>query len=233
VSASDRAHFDWVAWHAAYEGDTPLRRRLEIVQQRIRECLERAPSGPIRVVSVCAGQGRDLLGALADHPRRADVRARLVERDPANVAEARAAIRALGLSEIEVAETDAGTTDAYVGAVPADLVLVCGVFGNVTHPDIEATIAALPSLCAPGATVLWTRHRAPPDATPGIRDAFARAGFQEISFDAPEGFIFSIGSVRLLDPPARFVPGRRLFHFVGYMGLAAGQRAHEGTSEDR
>jgi hypothetical protein len=33
------------------------------------------------VISLCAGQGRDLLGVLADHPRREDVRARLVELD--------------------------------------------------------------------------------------------------------------------------------------------------------
>ncbi|GHD35622.1 hypothetical protein GCM10010335_31060 [Streptomyces galbus] len=30
---------------------------------------------------MCAGQGRDLIGVLAGHPRRDDVRARLVELD--------------------------------------------------------------------------------------------------------------------------------------------------------
>ena len=46
---------------------------------------------------------------------------------------------------------DAGTSDAYAGAVPADLVLACGVLGNVTPDDVAATIAFLPRLCAPGA----------------------------------------------------------------------------------
>ncbi len=69
--------------------------------------------------------------------------------------------------------------------MPADLVLVCGVFGNISAADITATVQALPSFCLPGAHVLWTRHRRPPDATPGIRADFAAAGFTEIAFEAP------------------------------------------------
>lgn len=60
---------DWVAWHAAYDEDTPLHHRLRAVQGRIREALLDRPPGPIRVISACAGEGRDLLGALVDHPR--------------------------------------------------------------------------------------------------------------------------------------------------------------------
>ena len=40
----------------------------------------------MRAISVCAGQGTDLLGVLADHPRAGDVRGRLVELDPRNTA---------------------------------------------------------------------------------------------------------------------------------------------------
>ena len=41
---------------------------------------------------------------------------------------------------IEVLCADAGTTASYAGAVPADLVLVCGVFGNITDADMMHTI---------------------------------------------------------------------------------------------
>jgi hypothetical protein len=77
---------DWARWHDRYDEDSPLARRLVVVQERIRELLDRAPAGPIRVVSICAGQGRDLLPVIASHARRDDVRARLVELDPRNVA---------------------------------------------------------------------------------------------------------------------------------------------------
>jgi pimeloyl-ACP methyl ester carboxylesterase len=217
---------DWAAWHDDY--DRPgsfLAARLALVQMRIRAWLDRAPAGPLRAISLCAGEGRDLLGVLAHHPRGRDVAARLVERDPRNAAAARAAARGAGLAGVAIVEGDAGASGAYAGAVPADLVLACGVFGNVTDSDIDATIAALPSLCAPGATVIWTRHRTAPDRTPAIRSSFAAAGFAEIAFDAPEGFLFSVGTNRLAGAPAPFDAARRLFAFVGYDALRAARAA--------
>src|SRR6478735_9953593 len=122
---------DWVAWHDAYgRPDSSMARRLEIVQLRIREALDEAPPGRIRVISMCAGQSRDILGVLRDHPRRAEVDARLIELDPRNVAYARHALDALALPSVDVVCGDAAETTAYDGAVPAHLVLVCGVFGN-------------------------------------------------------------------------------------------------------
>jgi hypothetical protein len=203
---------DWFAWHDAYDDPAhSLPGRLVAVQARINQALLGFPPGPIRVLSMCAGQGRDLLGVLADHPRRDDVGGVLVELDPRNVEAARATVRLDGLTGIDVVEGDAGTTDAYAGAVPADLLLVCGVFGNVTEPDIEGTIAALPSLAAPGAHVLWTRHRLEPDRTPWIRERFVAGGFEEVGFDSDGAF--GLGHAVLTSDPRPFAPGLRLFTF--------------------
>jgi hypothetical protein len=221
VSSEPPAQRDWEAWHRGYDGDTALRRRLGLVQARIRAALDAAAPGRIRAISVCAGQGRDLLGVLAEHPRRGDVVARLVELDARNAAEARAAAAAAGLRGVEVVEGDASMTTAYAGAVPADLVLVCGVFGNVTEADIARTIALAPGLCAPGATLVWTRHRRHPDRTPWIRGRFAEAGFRELGFDAPEGDWFSVGAHRYEGAPTLFEAGVRLFQFVGFDALLA------------
>src|SRR6478672_5296442 len=127
---------DWQAWHEGYQSDTPLRRRLEIVQRHIGDFLDRFTGSPVRVVSMCAGEGRDLLGAL-DARQRRDITGRLVELDPELAARAQAHATALRLTDLEVRVGDAGETAAYAGAVPADLVLVCGVFGNVSDADIE------------------------------------------------------------------------------------------------
>jgi putative methyltransferase len=206
---------DWEAWHHDYDQPgSPLHRRLLVVQALIAEALERVPAGPISVVSLCAGQGRDLLGVLVDHPRRGDVTARLVELDPRNAEVARARARAAGLDAVEVVTGDAGLSDAYVGAVPADLVVACGIFGNVSDDDIAGTIAALPQLCAPAATVLWTRRRHPPDATPGIRARFEAAGFAELAFVAPPDAFFSVGAHQLMAAPQPLVSGVRFFEFL-------------------
>ncbi len=207
---------DWVAWHQAYDAPgSPLARRLVLVQAQLRHALDRAPAGPLRLVSLCAGQGRDALGVLAAHPRRADVQARLVELNPALADAARTEAHAQDLA-VEIVTGDAGLTDAYVGAVPAHVVLACGVFGNVSDADIETTIRAFPQLCAPGASVLWTRHRRPPDLTPTVRRWFADAGFDELAFEvlADDDYV-SVGHHCFVGQPAPLPTGRRLFTFVG------------------
>jgi hypothetical protein len=192
---------DWKDWHAEYEDpESRLSQRLAVVQGFIRAALDAAPPGPIRVVSACAGEGRDLLGVLRDHPRRDDVVGRLVELDPALAARAEAGAP----HGIEVVVGDAGLFESYAGAVPADLVLFCGVFGNVTDADVEHTVGTLPSFCAPGATVVWTRHTNEPDLTPAIRRWFAGAGFAEVGFVASPNR-FGVGAHRYT--------GKRLFTF--------------------
>jgi hypothetical protein len=206
---------DWWDWHRSYDDpESPLAHRLSIVQRQIRDAVDAAPAGPIRVVSVCAGQGRDLIGALASHPRRHDIRARLVELDSRNVVAARAALRAADLPGVTVVAGDAARTDAYLGAVPADLVLVCGVFGNVTNGDIEHTVKTLPQLCAAGATAIWTRHRRPPDLTVSIRAWFTAAGFVEHAFETVPNGSVSVGVHRFQGSPVPLKVGRCLFTFL-------------------
>lgn len=206
---------DWRTWHADYEDpDSALGRRLVVVQEQIRAALDRSAPGPVRAISICAGQGHDLIGVLVDHPRRAEIAARLVELDEHNVLIARRATHAAGLDMVEVVAGDASVTDAYAVAVPADLILLCGVLGNISAADIANTISRLPLLCAPAATVIWTRHRHPPDLTPYIRETFEQDGFAELSFeDSPP---FGVGVNRLLVAPQPFQGAIRLFDFVGY-----------------
>jgi len=204
---------DWHEWHRAYDqADSPLARRLAVVQRCIAAALDAAPPGPVAVVSMCAGEGRDILGVLASHPRRSDVHGRLVELDP----ELAAVARSNAPHGIEVLCADAGAMSSYTGAVPAGIVLVCGVFGNITDADMMHTIDELPTLCATGATVVWTRHRRRPDATPAVRQRFSANGFDEVGFHAPEGTMFAVGVHRLAGEPHAFDATGRLFDFVGY-----------------
>ena len=65
---------DYVAWHDAYaDPGSPLWRRLQVVIELIGDFLDSAPPGPARVVSMCAGQGHDVLGAAATHRRGSDL----------------------------------------------------------------------------------------------------------------------------------------------------------------
>jgi hypothetical protein len=213
---------DWWDWHRPYDDPgSPLSYRLAVVTSHLRVALDQCEAGPIRIISMCAGQGRDVISVVADHPRGGDVRARLVELDPRNVEHARRTAAAVSGAVIDVHQADAGTTDAYLGAVPAQIVLACGVFGNITDDDIHRTVLSFPALCARDATVIWTRHRRPPDLTPIIRDWFEGAGFEEVAFSAPGSTFFGVGAHRFVGEPRPPEVGKRMFTFVGFDQLLA------------
>jgi hypothetical protein len=204
---------DWVAWHRDY-GDpaSGLSARLRCVQRHLSRALDEVAAGPVRLVSLCAGQGHDVIGVLPGHRRRADVSAMLVEADPHNAELARRRATAAGLDQVEVRQTDASWPSAYADTLPADVLLLCGIFGNVSDADIERTAAAAPTLCAAGASVIWTRHRKAPDLTPRIRAWFTAAGFDEIAFEAVDTTM-AVGAGRLGNAAGAGPPAGPLFTF--------------------
>lgn len=210
---------DWHRWHDDYDrpGST-LGRRLQVVQERIRVALDGCPPGPLRAVSVCAGQGRDLLGVLRKHPRREDVTVRLVELDPRNASLAERAAAAAGLPRVETVVGDAALTSHYQGMVPADLVLVCGVFGNITGDDVARTVACCTQLCSTGGTLVWTRHREPPDQVPRICRLLEDRGFVRQWLSDPDAG-YGVGVHRFTGETQPLSLEERMFTFVGYRAL--------------
>jgi hypothetical protein len=206
---------DWAAWHAGYDDpSSPLAARLERVRARLRQAISDAPPGPVRLISLCAGQGRDVFGVLPGHPRRRDVHAVLVESDEHLVAAAGEQAAAAGLRQAEVRQADASQVANFADLLPAGILLLCGIFGNISDSDIRRTVQAAPALCAPGATVIWTRHRRPPDLTPSIRSWFASGGFDEVGFDEiPSSTMAGVGAARLGRAPSVPLPDQPLFTF--------------------
>jgi hypothetical protein len=207
---------DWRAWHQAYaDPGSDLSRRRRSVQAQLDAWLDAREDTALRVVSACSGDGRDLLEVLARRPDGHRVRARLVELDPSLAGDARAYAAAHGLDTVEVLEADAGRTGSYAGVVPADLVMMCGVWGNVTDEDVRGSIRVLRELCAPGATVVWTRGRfRSGDLTGDIRTWFGEAGFEEVAFDAPVDATYRVGAHRIVGDPATPGADRTFFTFV-------------------
>ena len=205
---------DWVEWHRRYETDRGLARRLEVVQDRIRRILGEQPAGRVRVLSLCAGDGRDLLGALEDNDRAADVQGRLIELNPQLSNAGRRRAERAGITGLEFVIGDASNSSTSEGAAPADLVLACGIFGNISDSDIRGMISHLPELCSRKATVVWTRHRGEPDATPAIREWFRESGFAEVAFLPIPEEAESVGVHRLESPQRPFQAGVRLFTFT-------------------
>jgi hypothetical protein len=207
---------DYEAWHTAYDDpESTLSWRLRTVQDFIRAAFDSRP-GPVRVVSSCAGDGRDVLGVLAEREDASRFATTLLELHPELAARARSAAESLGPeASVEVRTVDAGSTDAYAGAVPADLVLMVGVFGNISDEDLARTVAAMPQLCAPGATLVWTHGRWHEDRNDRVRQWFGAAGFVETDYATLDrGSRPAVGVERYEGPGEPLGLGRPLFTFV-------------------
>ena len=208
---------DWKPWFAAYDDPTsPLAKRLTVVRQGIRRALDEAPSGPIRILYLCAGEGRDLIPVLADHPRRDDVRARLIEFDPVIARTAREAAEAAGLGDaVNVIAGDAADPAHFGDYAPADLLLLCGIFGNISDADIRTTAGRAASLTALGGTTIWTRHRHEPNLIPDIHEWFATAGFARLWESDPElPTSIYVAGYRQEREPAPSATNEKLFSFI-------------------
>ena len=139
---------NWGDWHKDYENFPSLQARLKIVGEQIAGALNECPAGPVQIVSICSGDGRDVINALQNHPRRAEVTAWLLDKDAESITRGRAAAAAAGLGgQLRFVEADATLAKNYPGAVPADLILLSGFLGHLPHEDVPRLIGNLPMLC--------------------------------------------------------------------------------------
>lgn len=87
---------NWREWHDHYDAPySPLAVRLAHVQSDLRWALAAAPSGEdgvVNLISLCAGEGRDVLPLLAEQGGSRRVQAILVEFDPIVAQGARKAV---------------------------------------------------------------------------------------------------------------------------------------------
>ena len=212
---------DWHKWHKGYDRHPALKKRLVLVRKHLSKCLDRSAPGEVRIISVCAGDGRDILRTLADHKRLADARARLVELDPQLVEDGENACEALAISsQVEFVNGDATDAGSYRAAAPANIVVMCGMLGLVGLPELPNVVRAMQALCAHKGHVVWTRRldwRNGVQQTKILRSLMAEAGFRQArlsvtSFGAlfckTAGPIFTVGTHRYDGEPVA-LPERR------------------------
>lgn len=207
---------DWQEWHEEYaDPASSLWRRLEEVRRLLAADLDaRAAAGQtsVRLLSLCAGDGRDAIPVLAARPGLA-IDACLVELDPGLAEAARDAARAAGVT-VDVRTADAGDAATFRDRGPADVLMLCGIFGNISDADVERCVEASRAMVVPGGTVIWTRgnrvpddpaRRASGDPAAWVRGLFVAAGYEEVAF-APGDATYRVGVARQAGPPRGWAP---------------------------
>jgi hypothetical protein len=205
---------DWAEWHRAYADPTSeISQRLVVVTEAIVDVLDAAPPGPIRVLSLCAGEARDLTAAATDHPRAGDLIGCAVELS-GGLASIAAAQLAQADTSIEVRCADAGRSVHWIDVAPVDLLLIAGIFGNITDDDIHRIVKSVPAIVRVGGAAIWTRHRRDPDITPNVRAWFDDAGCTPTAFMSPGPGSFSVGVERHVGNGSVAPVPEVLFRFV-------------------
>lgn len=206
---------DWLAWHDAYDDpSSSLARRLDVVRRRLGEVLDVASAQPRQLLSLCAGDGRDVIPVLA-RAALSCASALLIERDEELARRAMQAAVASGLDTVEVRCADAGDPASFDDVLPVDVLLLCGIFGNIRHERVKDVIDVVPHLLAERGYVIWTRGASDPDRRPEVRSWFRAAGLAEVSFDgAPEAFGVGVNQLVSRRRDSQRELPNRLFSFV-------------------
>ena len=206
---------DWAEWHRHYDDPTSgLTRRLAVVKSRLGEALDLTGADKPQVLSLCAGEGRDVVPVLASRRSGRVPAALLVEREPGLAQRARDAAAAARLKEVEVRCADAGDLGILRGFWPVEVLMLCGIFGHFNDVDLKGVVASLPQLVRGGGTVIWTRGRSDPDMRPVVRGWFREAGLPELSFDGdPEDFGVGVNAMPVSIPWQRPRTEERFFTF--------------------
>jgi hypothetical protein len=208
---------DWIRFHDLYETLPPLQARLKLVQAQIERAIEEAPSGPVRVLSLCAGDGRDLLGALIDHARAADVAAALIDSNAELVARGEAAQSELALpASLRFLHADATLADTYLTLAPADLVIAAGVFGNLKLASMQQLVHSLRCLCKKDSKVVWTHKTTGMNSEARVAmlcEMLQQSDFRELTFTRTEPDGFVVATYAYVGDPLPLLAGIQLFEF--------------------
>jgi len=207
----------WARWHDQYAKLPGLIARLSLVRQHLSKCLDLLPSGGIRVVSVCAGDGRDIIAVLSRHIRSQDVSGWLVENDPRVVESGLQEIEKAGLGHgLNYILDDASRSSTYSKIAPTDVVLVAGVFGNLRGVEALKLIERLPSLCKPEAFVVWTRHCTLNDGEAQLAmmsQRFAGNEFESFNYELTPTADFVVATHQYKGGPKTLIKDEKWFEF--------------------
>lgn len=230
---------DWNEWHHVYDSpNAKFAQRLATTHALLAEILNDRPPGAITVIDVCAGQGRVTLPLVLTHPRGADIHAILIDADAQCCDEARAFAAEHALAHVDVIHGDAGVSDTYVGCARGDIVIFSGVIRYLSRRDLKRTMRALPQLCTPAATVVWSQCGDRYISIAGVRRTLASAGFREVALRDHSGTAMRrasgfVGAACMTTNASPLVPGVRWFQFrappSGVLGHA--QRIVRGTKQ--
>lgn len=205
----------WGRWPGEAYREARYQHRLATVSQQLAQALHACPASSIQVTSLCAGDGRDAIGTLANHPRREQVRATLVELHSTSVANGRAHAERVGLDQIVTfIEADGTQYATYRDIPPANALLVCGTWGHVPPHQRDEMMRAIKGLLARDGIVIWTRGVAKGmKRLDEITSLFTPREWQEVQVELTQDRQFAVASYRFVGAETMLPAEGTIFDF--------------------
>jgi 2-polyprenyl-3-methyl-5-hydroxy-6-metoxy-1,4-benzoquinol methylase len=200
----------WYDWHIEKHSDPnsyTSQRMTDIglvIEEYLKDTVHRS-----NIVSVCAGQGLDLIPILRQYPNSAD--AYLIDIEQQNIDHINKI--STGLEGIHTYAADATVSNTYINnKIPrANLLLVCGVFAHLTSEDQSIFIQNMRSLLKPGGYVIWTRID---EYLNDIHEKFENNGYKKIDLSHINLSTGSVGMSRLKESIKTLHPDKQIFNFL-------------------
>ncbi|MGK2928071.1 MAG: SAM-dependent methyltransferase [Acidimicrobiales bacterium] len=170
----------------------------------------------MRLLSLCGGEARDVVPVLDAHPKGPGAQGLVVELDEVLARRADEAAQRAGLVGLEVRCADAADPRSFCDVLPVDVLLLCGIFGNIERRMVREVVERVPTMVAEDGFVIWTRggHDGEDDPRPEVRRWFVEAGMPEKSFEGPPES-YGVGVNRVPHGASGALGDARLFDFIG------------------
>ena len=174
----------WNDWHIIYNDKESAPYKRSIITQELVNNYLNIHKKNIIILSICSGQARDILPAIAGREDKDRITTYLLDIDKDCLEYAQEYARIHDIPNVHTINKDASLKESYDDIPKVDLIVICGLFGHLVPEDIATTALFLQTLIEDNATVIWSRNKFFNDHSDNIRNIFWEAKLKKYQYDS-------------------------------------------------
>ena len=173
----------WTEWHEeAYNDINSLPyQRTEIVKDLINKYLSEIDKD-IVVISIGAGQSRDILPVLIGRKDNDRITTYLIDTDIECLNYAKNYAKDNNIINVHIVDMDGSLVKNYKDIPKADLIIFCGMMTQKNTDEVKKLANNIKLICNKDAQIIWSRHGYDKDYSTPFRNVFNENFYKELDF---------------------------------------------------
>jgi len=173
----------WTEWHEeAYNDINSLPyQRTEIVKDLINKYLSEIDKN-IVVISIGAGQSRDILPVLIGRKDNDRITTYLIDTDIECLNYAKNYAKDNNIINVHIVDMDGSLVKNYKDIPKADLIIFCGMMTQKNTDEVKNLANNIKLICNEDAQIIWSRHGYDGDYSTPFRNVFNENSYKELDF---------------------------------------------------